>query len=127
MFGQRPRRERYPPTPMFFVSAHSKGVTGEFSVSADSKEVISPVFSALRRGPRKCRFQRVCGCARKAVTLLFSADPRGLGTAHSKGLKRKTGRRESDGEAWGGVRVKKTSDVYTLVGYQSKKGLNDVE
>src|SRR5216683_2487628 len=114
MFGQRPRRERYPPTPMF-------------SVSADSKEVISPVFSALRRGPRKCRFQRVCGCARKAVTLLFSADPRGLGTAHSKGLKRKTGRSERDGVAWRWLRLKNTTDVNTLIGYQSIRILSDVE
>ena len=41
---------RSSPTPLFFVSAHSKGVAGESFVSADSKRVISPLFSALRRG-----------------------------------------------------------------------------
>jgi hypothetical protein len=112
---------------MFFVSAHSKGVTGEFSVSADSKEVISPVFSALRRGPRKCRFQKVCGCARKAVTLLFSADPRGLGTAHSKGLKRKTGRSERDGVAWRWLRLRNTTHVNTLIWYESIIILNGLK
>ncbi len=42
------------PTPGVFVSADSTGVTGEFSVSADSKGVISPLFPADPRGARKC-------------------------------------------------------------------------
>ncbi len=45
----------YPiPTPGFFVSADSTGVTGEFFVSADSKGVISPLFPADPRGACKC-------------------------------------------------------------------------
>ena len=42
------------PTPTLFVSADSTGVTGEFSVSADSKRVISPLFPADPRGACKC-------------------------------------------------------------------------
>jgi hypothetical protein len=38
------------PTPLFFVSADSKGVADAFFVSADSKRVITPVFATLPRG-----------------------------------------------------------------------------
>ncbi len=43
------------PTPVFFVSAHSKGVTGGFFVSAHSKGVISSLECADARASRKCR------------------------------------------------------------------------
>ncbi len=45
---------RMTPTPHFFVSADSKRLTGEFSVSADSKGVISPLFPADPKGACKC-------------------------------------------------------------------------
>jgi hypothetical protein len=42
------------PHPPVSVSADSKRLTGEFFVSTNSKEVISPLFPADPRGACKC-------------------------------------------------------------------------
>jgi len=52
--GAERAKEAVPPTPLFFGSADSKGVAGAFSVSADSKRVISPVFATLAGCSWKC-------------------------------------------------------------------------
>ena len=48
------RRGEHGPHPHLSASADSKRLTGEFSVSADSKGVISPLFPADPRGAGKC-------------------------------------------------------------------------
>jgi len=47
------------PPPAFSVSVASKGVAGELFVSADSIEVINPLFATLTRGPGSGDSKRV--------------------------------------------------------------------
>ena len=66
---------------MFFVSAHSKGVTEGFLVSADSKRLKVAVFSVSWEGLVSADFKGVTG----AFSILIS---KYIGSADCKGVRR---------------------------------------
>jgi hypothetical protein len=74
-----------PPPPVFFVTAHSKEVTGEMLVSAHSTGLKVAVFSVS--------WEWLVSADSKKVTDAFIIPVgRHIGTAHSKGVRRTAGR-----------------------------------
>jgi hypothetical protein len=72
--------EEWPPPPVFFVSAHSKGVAGENVVSADSKRLKVGLFSVSWRGSVSADSKVVTETFSILLSIL-------IGTAHSKGVR----------------------------------------
>ncbi len=82
-----PSRESWkcPPPPMFFVSAHSKGVAGEKFVSAHSEGLKVAVFSMSW----KCL---VSADSKRFTGAICLQESKHTGSMHSKGIRRTTWR-----------------------------------